>query len=234
MVAGALLAQRRRGDRVVVLWMTRGEMTEALGRRDPEAVAERRTELGLRAAEVLDVEPRFLDLPDTAVEPSPQGARRVARVLADVAPDGLLTWGRAWVRGLRHPDHEATGKLARDAVTLARIARVVEPLEPHRAPCPVFTVRGAHSSLPTAAVDVSTHREQILEVAALYREALGFGDPEWLLERLGDAGSRWGVDLAEEYDTWETAEGLMSALLPADPGRHRRHPERRPPVGRQT
>ncbi len=37
--AGTILAQRALGDRVVILWLTRGEMTEALGDASPADVA---------------------------------------------------------------------------------------------------------------------------------------------------------------------------------------------------
>lgn len=224
--AGTLAAQREAGSHVVVLWLTRGERTAAFGKRPRDEVARRREELGREAAGILGVEARFLDLPDTAVEATPAAARRVARVLCEVRPDGLLTWGDAWVRGARHPDHQATGKIARDAVTLARIASVVEPLEPHRAGCPVFTLRGAHSTLPAVAVDVEAHRDAIFEVAAHYRQALGFGDPEWLEGRLRAAGEAWGVRLAETFDAWESAGGLVPTLLPAREGGFLRHPDR--------
>lgn len=140
--AGTILRQRERGDRVVVLWLTRGEMTEAFGPLPTDEVASRREEMGRRAGAMLDVETRFLDFPDTRLEATPRAARRVARVVCDVRPDGILTWGPAWVRGMRHPDHQAAGEIARDAVTLARIAKVVEPLDPHRTRCPVFSFRG--------------------------------------------------------------------------------------------
>ena len=225
--AGTLLAQKEAGSRVVVLWLTRGERTAAFGDLPLEEVGRRREELGREALELLGLEGRFLDLPDTAVEATPEAAGRVARVLAEVRPDGLLTWGEAWVRGARHPDHQATGKIARDAVTLARIASVVEPREPHRSACPVFTFRGAHSRLPGVAVDVAPWRDAIFEVAAHYREAVGFGDREWLEGRLRGAGERWGVEWAEEFDAWESAGGLVPALLPPREGGFLRHPDRR-------
>ncbi|MDX1568036.1 MAG: PIG-L family deacetylase, partial [Longimicrobiales bacterium] len=43
--AGTILRQRERGDRVVVLWLTRGEMTEAFGPVPAEKVARRRERL---------------------------------------------------------------------------------------------------------------------------------------------------------------------------------------------
>jgi LmbE family N-acetylglucosaminyl deacetylase len=224
--AGTLSAQRSRGDRVVVLWLTRGEMTEAFGPIPTEEVAERRERLGAEAARLLDVEHRFLRLPDTRLEPTPAAALEVARILCEVRPDGLLTWGTSWVRGARHPDHDATGKIARDAVTLARIAKAMAPLEPCRAWCPVFTYRDAHSTLPAVVVDVEPHLEKIREVAELYRRAQGFGDPAWLESRLRRAGRAHGLSYAEVFDAWESSAGRVDALLPAGPGDFDVHPDR--------
>lgn len=224
--AGTILSQLERGDRVVVLWLTRGEMTQAYGPIPPEEVASRREALGARAAALLGVEHRFLDFPDTRLQATPDAVAEVARVIADVEPDGILTWGNGWVRGVRHPDHQACGRIARDAVTLARIARVVEPAEPHRVWCPVFTLRDVHSALPALAVDVEPFLDTIFELARLYREEVGFGDREWLERRLRRAGEPFGLAHAEVFDAWESEGGLRPALLPADPGELNLHPTR--------
>ena len=225
--AGTLLAQRAAGSRVVVLWLTRGEMTDAWGPVPTAEVAERRMELGLQVAERLDVEGRFLSFPDSAVQATPEAGHEVARVMAEVKPDGLITWGDAWARGFRHPDHQATGKIARDAVNFARISKVVAPKESHREFCPIFTLRGVHSSLPIVALDVSGYREAIFEVAEIYRRAIGFGAPEWLEGRLRSAGARWDRDLVEEFDAWETGAGLVERMLPHREGPFFHHPERK-------
>ena len=225
--AGSILAQRDRGDRVVIVWLTRGEMTEAFGPLPAEEVARRRMEQGRQAGEILGAETRFLDFPDTGLEATREAAIRVARLLCEVRPTGLLTWGDAWVRGMRHPDHQASGQIFREAVTLARIAKVVAPLEPHRQAIPIFTLRDVHSALPPIAVDVSAHREAIGRLASLYFTGLGFGDPEWLEQRLGTVGERWGTRYAEELDAWETEGGLVDALLPARALQNAAHPDRR-------
>lgn len=225
-VAGTILAQRARGDRVVILWLTRGEMTEAFGPLPRVEVAARRSEQGERAGEILGVETRFLDFPDTALIATPEAARRVAATIADVRPDGVLTWGHAWARGMRHPDHQACGRIVRDAITLARIAKVVEPLEPHRSPAPVWTLRDTHSPLPAAAVNVEPYLERIEELGAFYMEHVGFGDPRWIRERLAAAGQPWGLRYAEVLDAWETRGGRVAALLPAEPAGLPAHPDR--------
>ena len=226
-VAGTLLSQRAQGDRVVIVWLTRGEMTEAFGPISTDEVAKRRTEQGRAAGELLGVETRFLDFPDTALTADRGAAVEVARLIAEIRPTGLLTWGDAWVRGMRHPDHQACGKIFRDAVNLARLAKVVDPSPPHRENVPIFTLRDVYSPLPAVAVDVTPHRDRIGELADFYMHGVGFGDPGWMEHRLRDAGERWGCRYAEELDAWETGgERLVPALLPATPADHTYHPSR--------
>jgi LmbE family N-acetylglucosaminyl deacetylase len=225
--AGTILAQRARGDRVVVVWLTRGEMTEALGPIPTAEVAARREEQGRRAGEILGVETRFMDFADCSIHANPESAHRVARLVAEIRPDALLTWGNAWGRGMRHPDHQASGKIFRDAVTLARIAKVVGPGQPHRRPVPVFTYRGAHSTLPAVAVDVEPFREQIHELGRFYRENIGFGNAEWIDRRLRVTGEPYGLRYAEVFDAWETRGGIVPSLLPAEPDDGEvQHPDR--------
>ncbi len=215
---GTMLAQAERGDRIHLAWLTDGEKTEAMGGLSEEEVGRRRREHARGAAEMLGAEPHFFGMPDTAVEATPEAARRVADLIARVRPDGLLTFGDAWARGLRHPDHQATGKIARDAITLARVAKVVAPAEPHRSWCPVFTYRGHLGRLPTVAVDVEPYRERIHEIGRHYQERVGFGDPEWVDRWLRSAGERWAdVTYAEEWEAWESKAGkVVEALLPAE------------------
>lgn len=227
LIAGSLLAQRARRDRVVIVFLTRGEATGAFGSGIPLAeVARRRVSLAAEAAAILDVEHRFLDLPDCGVRATPENARSVAKVLAELRPDGLVTWGDAWVKGMRHPDHQATGRIARDSVTLARIASVVGPTSPHRGFCPVFTIRGAHSALPRVSVDVEPYVDHILELAGFYHRALGFGDRDWLVDRLRRAGAAAATTFAEGFDAWESPEGVVPALLPAAEAVAAAHPTR--------
>ena len=209
--AGTIAAHTSAGDRVVLLWVTRGEMTEIYGDLEPEAVAERRMAHGRDAAAILGAEPRFLSFPDTRVHHTPDASREVAAVIAEVRPDAVVTWGDAWSRGMRHPDHQATGRIVRDAITLARLRRVVE--RPHRDPAPLFTLRGQHSTLPVMAVDVTPHRDTVLELAGFYRERVGWPDEGWLIQRLRRAGTAHGFELAERFEAWDTPPGRGTRLL---------------------
>jgi LmbE family N-acetylglucosaminyl deacetylase len=229
--AGTILAQKARGSRVVIVWLTRGEMTEAFGPLDREEVARRRMEQGHRAGEILGAETRFLDFPDTALEATRDAAIKVARLICEIRPTGLITWGEGWTRGMRHPDHQACGTIFREAVSYARIAKVVAPLEPHRANVPIFTIRDLHSTLPAVAIDVQAHISAIHEVAGVYMQGVGFGDPEWLENRLSQTGVRWGCRYAEEFDAWESQPGTFRALLPAPEITGLLHPERKTSSG---
>ncbi len=211
--AGTIALHAARGDRVVLLWLTRGTMSGALAGLDEAEVARIRTEHGQEAARILGAEARFLDFPDTAVRAGPDSARVVAATLAEIRPDAVVTWGDAWERGMRHPDHQATGVIVRDAITLARIGRVVAPLEPHREPVLPFTLRGAHSSLPMRAVDVSEQMDRVMTLAAFYRERVGWPEEAWLRERLEAAGRRGGAPMAELFDAWETPPGVGRCLF---------------------
>jgi LmbE family N-acetylglucosaminyl deacetylase len=211
--AGTIAAHVAAGDRVVLLWLTRGELTGAYADLTTDEVAAVRVEQGRRAAEILGAEPLFMTFPDTRVQATPSAARRVARVIADVRPDAVITWGDAWSRGMRHPDHQATGRIVRDAITLARIGRLVSPLDPHRDPAPVFTLREAHSRLPDAVVDVTPHLATVLELAAFHRERVGWPDEGWLRDRMRRAGEPHGLDAAERFEAWETPGGVAGTLI---------------------
>jgi LmbE family N-acetylglucosaminyl deacetylase len=211
--AGTVAAHAAAGVRVVLLFLTRGEMTESLGPLAAAEVARRRTEQGTHAAGIVGAEARFLDFPDTRIEVTAAAGYTVAQELARIRPDAVITWGDAWVRGPRHPDHRATGIIVRNAITLARIARVVAPLEPHRAPAPVYTIRDIHSTLPEAAVDVSAHLDRVHALADYYRSCVGWPPRDWLERRLREAGARHGVAAAETLDAWETPGGLYRLLV---------------------
>ena len=211
--AGTIAAHSARGHRVVLTFLTRGEMTESLGPLETREIARQRVQHAYEAGRILGCEIKFLDYQDTRVQCTPDTNYDVARLIAEVKPDAILTWGNAWIRGMRHPDHQATGEIARAAVTLARIARVVAPGSPHRAPAPIFAIRDRHSRLPAVAIDVSAHMPAIAALGAFYRERVGWPPEEWLRDRTARAGSEFGVAAAEVFEAWESEPGLYNTLF---------------------
>jgi N-acetylglucosamine malate deacetylase 1 len=214
--AATLAAHSASGHRVVLVFLTHGEMTEALGPLSASDVARERRAHADQAGQILGCEIRFLDYTDTRVQSTPDAHYDVAKVIAEIKPHAILTWGEAWIRGMRHPDHQATGEIVRSAATLARIARVVAPIAPHREAAPIFTIRDRNSPLPAAAIDVSDHVEKALALGAFYRERVGWPPEEWHRNRLAAAGAEWGVRAAEVFDAYESAGGIYRFLFDSE------------------
>ena len=210
---GTIAAHRALGVRVVLLFLTRGEMTESLGPLPPEEVAAARVKHAEEIARILDCEVRFLDFADTYIEYSVEASYRVARVIAEIKPDAVITWGEAWIRGRRHPDHQATGQIVRAAVTIARMKRAVAPVEPHRGVAAIFALRDRHSQIPIAAIDVTKYQDVIHKVAQFYRERVGWPPDEWLRGLLKRQGEPFGLEAAEDFDAYESVAGLRTSLL---------------------
>jgi N-acetylglucosamine malate deacetylase 1 len=211
--AATLAAHSASGHRVVLIFLTHGEMTESLGPLTTDEVARRRREHAAEAGRILGCEIAFLNYRDTRVECTPDANYDVAKVIAEIKPDALLTWGNAWIRGMRHPDHQATGEIVRNAAVLARIARVVAPHSPHRNAAPIFAIRDRNSLVPPIAIDVSEHLDKALELGAFYREHVGWPPEEWHRERLATAGKEWNVRAAEVFDAYESVGGLYTSLF---------------------
>src|SRR5690606_38431734 len=100
--AATLAAHSASGHRVVLVFLTHGEMTESLGKLTAEQVAEHRGQHAAEAGKILGCEIRFLKYPDTRVHATPDANYDVAKLIAEIAPDAVLTWGNAWIRGMRH------------------------------------------------------------------------------------------------------------------------------------
>lgn len=212
--AGTVASHAARGDRVVMLFLTHGEMTESLGERTPEEVGRLRAQHAREAAAILGAaDVQLLEFQDTRVHYTPDASYEVARVVASIRPDAVITWGQAWHRGMRHPDHQATGDIVRAAVTIARMKRAVTPLEPHRGACPVFTLRERYSTLPETAIDITAMQERVFELASFYRERVGWPQHEWLAERHRAAGAPYGIAAAELFDAWESEPTLATTLV---------------------
>ena len=117
-LSAALMADhRRRGDRVVVVTATLGEH----GTGDPETwpparlAARRHVELRASLSAVGVDELRLLGYEDGSCDglDDTVATGRIARVMADVRPDLVVTFGPDGVTG--HPDHRAVGRWATDA-----------------------------------------------------------------------------------------------------------------------
>ena len=107
--AGLMALVRRHGGRVVVATATWGEQGSAEPRLVPPArlAHVRRLELGASLAELGVREHRFLGFRDgtCSTVPFATGVARVRRLLDDIRPDTIVTFGPDGMTG--HPDHRA-------------------------------------------------------------------------------------------------------------------------------
>ena len=101
----------------------------------------------------------------------------------------------------------------RNGITLARIARVVAPLPPHRDPAPAYAIRESLSQMPMAAIDINSRLDALFTLAAFYRERVGWPQQDWLEQRIRDAGAQVGLEVAELFDAWESEPGLRDTLF---------------------
>lgn len=163
-VGGTILKLVDAGKRVGVLDVTRGEMGTRGSRaeRDAEtAAASERLGLAWRGN---------LELPDSRVAATQAARENLARLLRELTPALVLA---QHVEDL-HPDHAASGQLAREAWYLAGLARVAERDggPPARRARLLLHYMGHVPFEPTLVVDVSAEWPRKVEVIRCYASQL--------------------------------------------------------------
>ena len=187
-VGGTILRMTGAGRKVGIVDMTRGEMGTRGTRAERDAEAERATELmgiSLRTN---------LELPDGRLQPTLEAREALARVIRDTRPETLV----AHTLEDRHPDHAATGRLAREAWFVAGLKRLAEldgGPEPHR-PARLLHFLGHVSFSPTLVVDVDPVWEKKVELVRCYASQLEPGGPR-------DDGQHflYGADILRRMET---------------------------------
>lgn len=164
-VGGLLHQLARRGMRVAMLDLTRGEMgsrgTPALRAQEAEA-----------AAQILGVAARDnAGLPDGAVANITEQQRAVIPFVRKYRPHLIL----APMAPDRHPDHAAACGLLRDANYFSGLARIDTGQEPYRCPALWHYHPYLESAMPPFIVDISDDFEA--KIAALRAHASQFFNP---------------------------------------------------------
>jgi len=198
---GTLAEMVRRGHRVGILDLTRGELasngTPEVRRAEAEA-----------AAEILGVASRDnLELPDGGVSPGddPAQVRALVQALRRLRPDLLLVPGTT----ARHPDHAAAGHLVRKATFLSGLRKLDADGEPFR-PKNVLTYMMRHRFTPSLLVDVSRAYET--KLAAIRAHASQVAPAPDSVDTL--IGSTRAVRAIEDRDAHY---GSMIGVLAAEP-----------------
>ncbi|MGD0783042.1 MAG: bacillithiol biosynthesis deacetylase BshB1, partial [Candidatus Aminicenantales bacterium] len=175
---GTLIKLAAAGHRTGVVALTRGEMAS----RGSASVRAREFEdsaalLGLAAHEMLDI-------PDARVDVSRENTLKLVERIRAYRP--RIVFAPYWID--RHPDHEKTSQLVREAFFLAALKKIETgqpPVRPHK----LIFYPTRFDFTPSFIVDVSAHHERKMRAIRAYRSQFGAADgeapdgPETLISR---------------------------------------------------
>ena len=167
-MGGTILRWAAAGKQVGVLDVTRGEM-------GTRGTVEDRNEETARATELLGLAWRSnLEQPDGRVTATVEAREAMARVLRETAPDVVI----AHHPTDHHPDHAATGRLAREAWYLSGLKRLAELGGGEaRRPGRLFHFMSHVPFEPTLIVDITPVWEQKVAAVRAYASQLDAAGP---------------------------------------------------------
>jgi bacillithiol biosynthesis deacetylase BshB1 len=163
-IAGTLLKAADAGESFAIVDLTEGER----GSRGSRELRRLETE---RANQCLGIDPSLrwnLSIPDGNIARTKTNVEKVVRAVRYFRP-GIILF--PWERD-RHPDHEDTNRLVREACFDAGLTNVVtehngQQQLPHR-PERLYTFMQAYERIPDFIVDVSAQMERKLDAIAAY------------------------------------------------------------------
>ena len=132
-------------------------------------------------------------------------ALALARLYAEFKPDAIISWSDDHP----HPDHRMTAKIAYDAVTLARIPKILNEaeseksniLEAHRKPVRFYQYLSFAPRYPTVHIDTSEHIDVALSIFNLYRDFYSWTlSAEQFQRSRAQRGREVGVAYAEVFE----------------------------------
>ncbi len=163
-IAGTIARLTKAGRSVLMVSLTRSEAST-------HGTPESRVREAEEAARILGATPLLLDFPDTRVENSYDGRLVIARLVRAHRPSLVLapyhTNPGTHHDGRANSDHMATGALVRDALKLARLARVLPDVPAHDVRRLLYYMSPA-GRLPTIVVDVTAEEETLTRAIEAY------------------------------------------------------------------
>ncbi|CUS78545.1 bacillithiol biosynthesis deacetylase BshB1 [Candidatus Kryptobacter tengchongensis] len=180
--SGTIIKLTHKGYPVGILDLTRGE----LGTRGNEKIRE---EEAKEAASLMGVKVREnLELPDGGIEVTQKNKIELIKIIRKYKPD--IIFAPYWVE--RHPDHENTSKLVREAWYLSGLAKLKTKLngksqEPFRPKKIFFYVQYFYQQFtPNLIIDISDVFDKKIKVIECYKSqffnpSVKFNDKETLL-----------------------------------------------------
>ncbi len=198
---GTLARHAARGDAVMLAWTTHGELASQFADTPADEVKRVRHGHGATVAEAVGAEFTFFDMGDSRMTGGRDEALALAGLYARFRPDAVITWSD----DSPHPDHRRTAQIAFDAITLARIPKIVAEagpdLEAHRSPVKLYQYPTQGSGRPQVHVDIGDQRELVERLFRFYAEFYGWkATPDDFLAARRTAGREAGVELAERFE----------------------------------
>ncbi len=176
-VVGTLSNHVEAGDKAYVILLTKGENASTLCC-SPDEIVETRKSHAKEIEQILGVEYRFLDIPDSAVSPTVENAKKLASLFKEIKPQVVITWDKSPQMGHGHPDHRYTYDVCLDALSYMRYKNNDDKYEPYREKVSFYTL--AHSlglnNQGVTFVDVSSQVDNIKKFINVYQKAYGNWD----------------------------------------------------------
>ena len=181
----------------MLVWTTYGENASHFEGKTHDEVKRVREDHGKFVADILGAQMHFFDFGDTHVKGNRDEALEMARLYCTFKPDAIITWDDF----NRHPDHRATAKVAFDAITLARIPKVVREngfdyLESHRKNVTFYQYAPNESPRPLVHVNVTDTLEVAVKIRDFYAEFYGW---EWSTEQFRSSRATLGQSVGVKY-----------------------------------
>jgi N-acetylglucosamine malate deacetylase 1 len=198
---GTLKKHIERGDEAMLVWTTHGELASQFVDHADEDVRRIRLEHGAYIAKKLGASHHFFDMGDSRMTGSRDEALALARLYATFKPDAVITWRD----DDHHPDHRMTAKIAFDAITLARIPKILnensaEVYQPQRESIKFYQYVSPASSHPVVHVNISEQIDMATELFKFYQEFYKWTyTPEQFRQGRASGGREVGFKFAEKF-----------------------------------
>jgi LmbE family N-acetylglucosaminyl deacetylase len=219
---GTLAKHAKRGDEVMLVWTTHGELASQFDDHSDAEVRRIRQEHGAWVADTVGAKHHFFDMGDSRMTGERFESLQLAKLYAHFQPDAVLTWSD----DSPHPDHRMTAKITVDAITLARIPKILnegqgghseeieEMIEAHRQPVRLFQYVSSASARPVVHIDIGEEIELVKEVFSFYQEFYGWSfTPEDFLATRAAHGRESGVRYAEKLQRRQAFAPALGFLI---------------------
>ncbi len=183
-VGGILAKMAARGSSIVMADMTSGEM-------GTNGIPEIRRKEAEAAAALIGAERVFLDLGDCQIADTPENRLEVVKLIRTYKPRVVLA--PIWKGEMTHPDHIATGLIARAACRLARFAKIAPEIPIHK---PEGILHYMVHDTPNFIVDVSPYFDTWTQMMDCHKSQMKTNNyRDWNLRY----ASWWGLAIGKPY-----------------------------------